>query len=62
VSADLRGGLQQRLAALRAERSAARRLLADLQVRQAEALDQLLLLDGAVGVLEEELSGRIDEV
>jgi hypothetical protein len=60
MTADLRSGLQRRLTALRAERDEVRRLLADLAGRQARLLDRLLLLDGAVGVLEEELSGPPD--
>ena len=58
MSADRDAGLRPRLAALRAERDAARRLLADLQLRRVQAVDTLLRLDAAVAVLEEELSGR----
>jgi uncharacterized coiled-coil protein SlyX len=53
---DLRAQLEERLAALRAELAAGRRLLSDLQAREAEVLDTLLRLDGAVRVLEEELA------
>lgn len=60
MSADRDAGLRQRLAALRVERDAARRRLADLQLRRAQVLDTLLRLDVAVAVLEEELSGRPD--
>ena len=60
MTTDLRGGLERRLTALRAERNEVRRLLADLTGRQARLLDTLLLLDGAVGVLEEELAGPPD--
>lgn len=60
MSADRDAGLRQRLAALRVERDAVRRRLADLQLRRAQVLDTLLRLDVAVAVLEEELSGRPD--
>jgi hypothetical protein len=53
---DLRAQLEERLTALRGERAAGRRLLADLQARQAEVLDSLLRIDGAITVLEEELA------
>jgi hypothetical protein len=53
---DLRAQLEQRLAALHAELAAGRRLLADLQARQAEVVDTLLRIDGAISVLEEELA------
>lgn len=57
MSAAPRAALEQRITALRAERDAARRLLAELQARQAEALDAVLVLDRAVRVLEEEVAG-----
>jgi hypothetical protein len=53
---DLRAQLEQRLAALHEELVAGRRLLADLQARQAEVVDTLLRIDGAISVLEEELA------
>ena len=53
---DLRAQLEQRLAALRDERAAARRLLAELQERQSQVVDGLLRVDGAISVLEEELA------
>jgi hypothetical protein len=53
---DLRAQLEERLAALRGELAAGRRLLADLQARQAEVVDTLLRIDGAISVLEEELA------
>ena len=53
---DLRAQLEERLTALRGELAAGRRLLADLQARQAEVVDTLLRIDGAIGVLEEELA------
>jgi chromosome segregation ATPase len=53
---DLRAQLEQRLAALHEELAAGRRLLADLQARQAEVVDTLLRIDGAISVLEEELA------
>jgi predicted nucleic acid-binding Zn-ribbon protein len=55
VSADLRGQLERRLDALRAELDAGRRMLADLQARQAEVQDTVLRISGAIQVLEEEL-------
>ncbi len=53
---DLRAQLEQRLAALRDERAAGRRLLAELQERQSQVVDGLLRVDGAISVLEEELA------
>ena len=53
---DLRAQLEERLTALRGELAAGRRLLADLQARQAEVVDTLLRIDGAIAVLEEELA------
>ena len=53
---DLRAQLEERLTALRGELVAGRRLLADLQAREAEVVDRLLRIDGAIGVLEEELA------
>lgn len=53
---DLRAQLEQRLAALHEELAAGRRLLADLQARQAEVVDTLLRIDGAISVLEGELA------
>ena len=53
---DLRAQLEERLTALRGELAAGRRLLADLQARQAEVVDTLLRIDGAISVLEEELA------
>jgi hypothetical protein len=53
---DLRAQLEERLTALRGERTAGRRLLADLQARQAEVLDTLLRIEGAITVLDEELA------
>ena len=53
---DLRAQLEQRLAALRDERAAGRRLLAELQERQSQVVDSLLRVDGAISVLEEELA------
>ena len=55
MTVDRRVGLERRLTALCAERDAVRRLLADLAGREAQLLDRLLLLDAAVGALEEEL-------
>jgi chromosome segregation ATPase len=55
VSADLRAQLERRLDALRAELDAGRRMLADLQARQAEVQDTVLRIAGAIQVLEEEL-------
>jgi hypothetical protein len=56
VDVDLRAQLEERLTALRDERAAGRRLLAELQARQSEVVDTMLRLDGAIGVLEEELA------
>jgi hypothetical protein len=53
---DLRAQLEERLIALRGELVVGRQLLADLQARQAEVLDTLLRIDGAISVLEEELA------
>ena len=53
---DLRALLEERLAALREERAAGRRLLAELQERQSQVVDTMLRLDGAISVLEEELA------
>jgi predicted nucleic acid-binding Zn-ribbon protein len=52
---DLRSRLEERLDALRAELDAGRRMLADLQARQAEVQDTVLRIAGAIQVLEEEL-------
>jgi hypothetical protein len=57
---DLRAQLEQRLAALREERASARRLLGELQERQSQVVDCLLRIDGAIGVLEEELAAAPD--
>jgi predicted O-methyltransferase YrrM len=59
MTVDLRSRLAERLLALREEQAAGRRLLAELQDRQAQVLDTLLRLDGAVRVLEEELAREI---
>jgi hypothetical protein len=56
VTGDLAARLAERLVALRAEQAAGRRVLADLQSRQAEVQDTLLRIAGAVQVLEEELA------
>ena len=53
---DLRAQLEQRLVALHEELAAGRRLLVELQARQAEVVDTLLRIDGAISVLEEELA------
>jgi hypothetical protein len=53
---DLRAQLEERLGALRGERAAGRRLLAELQERQSQVIDSMLRIDGAISVLEEELA------
>jgi uncharacterized coiled-coil protein SlyX len=53
---DLRAQLERRLTALHEELAAGRRLLADLQARQAEVQDTMLRVAGAIQVLEEELA------
>lgn len=53
---DLRAQLEERLAALRQELAAGRRLLEDLEAQRAEVLDRMLRISGAVQVLEEELA------
>jgi hypothetical protein len=57
---DLRAQLEERLTALRGELAAGRRLLVDLRARQAEVVDTLLRIDGAITVLEEELAAAPD--
>jgi uncharacterized coiled-coil protein SlyX len=57
---DLRAQLEQRLAALREELAVGRRLLDDLQTRQAEVQDTMLRITGAIQVLEEELASAPD--
>ena len=57
MSTDLRAALGQRLAALQAEAAARRGLLADLQARQNEVVAELLRIDRAVRILQEELTG-----
>jgi hypothetical protein len=51
----LREQLERRLTALRAEFEEGRRMLADLETRQAALRDTMLRLVGAITVLEEEL-------
>ncbi|MCU1670272.1 MAG: hypothetical protein JWP40_3199 [Blastococcus sp.] len=53
---DLRAQLEQRLVVLHEELAAGRRLLVELQARQAEVQDTLLRITGAIQVLEEELA------
>jgi hypothetical protein len=57
---DLRAQLEKRLTALHGELAAGRRLLADLRARQAEVVDTLLRIDGAITVLAEELAAAPD--
>lgn len=52
---ELRTGLEQRLVALRAEASAGRQRLAQLQAEQHRLLDVLARLDTAVRILAEEV-------
>jgi hypothetical protein len=54
----MREQVEERLAALRQEFEAGRRMLADLEVRQAELQQTLLRIGGAVQVLEELLGGE----
>lgn len=57
---DLRAQLEERLAALRQELAAGRRLLEDLEAQRTEVLDRMLRISGAVQVLEEELAAAPD--
>ena len=52
----MKAQLQQRLTALRAEYASGQKMLADLEVKQANLRDTLLRISGAIQVLEEELS------
>jgi hypothetical protein len=56
VSGDLRAALAERLAALKQEQGAVRRLLADLQARERQALASLVRLDRVARILEDELA------
>jgi hypothetical protein len=53
----MREQIEERLAALRQEFEAGRRMLADLEARQVELQQTLLRIGGAVQVLEELLGG-----
>jgi uncharacterized protein involved in exopolysaccharide biosynthesis len=53
-----RAQVAERLAAMHEELAAGRRLLAQLRAREAEVVDRLLRLDGAVRILTEELVER----
>ena len=55
MTGDLRTGLEQRLVALRAEASAGRHRLAQLQVEQNRLLDLLARVDTAIRILAEEV-------
>ena len=57
MTAELRSGLEQRLAALRAEASAGRQRLVELQAEQHRLLGVLARLDTAVRILADELAG-----
>ena len=48
--------LEQRLNELRTEFESGQKMLADLEVRQANLRDSLLRISGAIQVLEEELA------
>jgi hypothetical protein len=54
----MREQIEERLAALRQEFEAGRRMLADLETRQVELQQTLLRIGGAVQVLEELLSSE----
>jgi hypothetical protein len=54
----MRKQIEERLAELRQEYDAGRRMLADLEARQVELQQTLLRIGGAVQVLEELLGGR----
>lgn len=56
MSGDLRAALAERLAALKQEQGAVRRLLADLQARERQALASLVRLDRVARILEDELA------
>jgi hypothetical protein len=53
----VRKQIEERLATLRQEYDAGRRMLAELEARQAELQQTLLRIGGAVQVLEELLGG-----
>jgi hypothetical protein len=55
---ELQAGLEQRLAALRAEASAGRRRLAELQAEQDRLLDALVRIDVAIRILADEGAGN----
>ena len=57
MTAELRSGLEQRLAALRAEASAGRQRLVELQAERYRLLDVLARIDTAVRILAEEVEG-----
>jgi predicted nuclease with TOPRIM domain len=52
----MRTQLQQRLTDLRTEYESGQKMLASLEVKQANLRDTLLRISGAIQVLEEELS------
>ncbi|MEB3282328.1 MAG: hypothetical protein VKK42_25755 [Lyngbya sp.] len=52
--------LEQRLQELKAEFTSGQKLLADLEVKQANVRETLLRIQGAIQVLEEELA-KVDQ-
>ena len=61
MTAELRSGLEQRLAALRAEASAGRQRLAELQAERHRLLDVLARIDTAVRILAVVVEGSAPE-
>jgi hypothetical protein len=58
----MREQIEERLAALRQEFEAGRRMLADLEARQVELQQTLLRIGGAVQVLEELLGSEAADI
>lgn len=57
----MRGKLQQRLQALKVDYESGQKVLAELEVKQANVRDTLLRISGAIQVLEEELANAETE-
>ena len=53
--------LEQRLTELKAEFESGQKMLAELEVKQANMRDSLLRISGAIQVLEEELGKHNDD-
>jgi predicted nuclease with TOPRIM domain len=56
--ADMRDQLEERLGELRAEYDAGRKMLAELEAKQAELQETLLRISGAIQVVEELLAAN----